>query len=342
MRRRAGWLCLPIVLLAVPAAAQRWSVTDPGQGPVTLDSDDTGASELSGLTWTGGVRYYAVSDRVPAALYPLRIEIDPRTGTIRSAALEPGMALRGSEDLEGIAVEPAGGSVLVSDEVGAAIRRYRAADSSLLGSIAVPPVFASARKNEGLESLSLSPDGRVLWTANEEALRVDGPTATFTTGTLIRIQRLDLDRDGVSSTPVSRLPPPVSQWAYLTDPIPGDTMRRGRDIEASGVSEMVALPDGGLLVLERAYGAAGTRSRLYEVDFSSGTDTAPLPSLTGSRITPVRKRLLWERTFPDANFEGAALGPTLEDGGRSLVLVSDNGHALRQALYALVLRERIH
>jgi hypothetical protein len=133
---------------------------------------------------------------------------------------------------------------------------------------------------------------------------------------------------------------PISQWAYLTDPIPGDTLRPGRDVEASGVSELVALPDGALLVLERAYGAVGTRSRLYEVDFSGATDTTALPGLAGAPVAPVRKTLLWERVFPDANFEGAALGPGLDSGARSLVLISDNGHALRQVLYALVLRRR--
>jgi len=98
-----------------------------------------------------------------------------------------------------------------------------------------------------------------------------------------------------------------------------------------------ALPGGALLVLERAYGAGGLRNRLYEVDFAGATDVAALPSLVGATYQPVRKRLLWERQFPDTNYEGAALGPPLSDGGYSLILISDDGHGQRQTLYALVL-----
>ena len=46
--------------------------------------------------------------------------------------------------------------------------------------------------------------------------------------------------------------------------------------------------------------------------------------------------------FPDINYEGAALGPRLADGGYSLLLLSDDGHNQRQALYALVLKPKHH
>lgn len=41
------------------------------------------------------------------------------------------------------------------------------------------------------------------------------------------------------------------------------------------------------------------------------------------------------RASNDDNFEGLALGPTLANGDRSLLLVSDDGAGFDQSLYAL-------
>ena len=65
-----------------------------------------------------------------------------------------------------------------------------------------------------------------------------------------------------------------------------------------------------------------------------------MPSLAAADIVPARKQLLWQRTSLRDNFEGLAIGPPLADGARSLMLVSDDGHALAQALYPLTLRAR--
>lgn len=289
-----------VTLLAVGAAgsAPRWTISDPGQGPVLLASGGTGARELSGISWAGGSRYYAVSDKLPMA-FPLSIEIDSHTGTIRRAAVQPGISLAGSRDLEGVVYDPERQTLLVSDEVGPAIREYGAADGALVRTIAVPRVYANIRKNLSLESLSMDPDQRTLWTANEETLGCDGPASTLTAGSVVRLQRFD------------RSYQPNGQWAYVTDPTPDGVLP-----PSSGVSDLVALPNGGLLVLERAYGLAGLRMRLYEVDFSAATDVAALPTLARAHYTPVRKMLLWQRTFADANFEGAALGPGLDGGAQ--------------------------
>jgi len=104
------------------------------------------------------------------------------------------------------------------------------------------------------------------------------------------------------------------------------------------VSDLVALPGGALIVLERAFGVIGFRIRLYEVDFSGATDVSTMESLKDAHYAPVGKRLLWERVFPDYDFEGTALGPLLADGSHSLILISDNGHGFRQGLYALRLK----
>jgi hypothetical protein len=302
-----------------------WSITDPGQGPVSLPKGDTGARELSGITWAEGTRYYAVSDKL-GKLFPLSIDIDRQSGTIARAAIEPELGLPGSTDLEGIAYDAEHGLVLVSDESGPAIREYRVDGGRLVRTIAVPRVYQSARKNLSLESLSLAPDRGALWTTSEEALASDGPLSSFAAGSVVRLQRFD------------RTYRPQGQWAYVTDPAVGDMLKPGRDIESSGVSDLVALPGGGLIALERAYGSQGLRIRLYGIDFTGATEVGAVASLEGATYTPVHKTLLWQRVFPNINYEGAALGPSLTGGGHSLVLISDDGHHQRQALYPLVVR----
>jgi hypothetical protein len=308
-------------LLAIAAAAPtRWSIDDPGQGPLALPAGGSGARQLSGITWAEGTRFYAVSDKL-AKLYPLSIAIDPQSGAITHAAIEPGVPLPGSTDAEGIAYDPAEGTVWISDEFGPAIREYRL-NGSIVRRLSLPPVYLSARKNLALESLALDAE-HALWTANEETLTVDGERSSPAAGSTVRLQRFD------------RQYQPAGQWAYVTDPTSGDFAWRSGD---SGVSDLVALPGGALVALERAFGPDGLRIRLYEIDRTGATDISSLSSLAHARFTPVHKRLLWERRFHDLNFEGAALGPELANGARSLVLVSDDGHHLRQSLYALTLR----
>jgi hypothetical protein len=209
--------------------------------------------------------------------------------------------------------------VWVSDEHGPAIREHRIADGAPVAEIALPAIFSRARLNLSLESLALQEDG-ALWTANEEALRPDGHPASESAGTLVRLQRFA--PDGEAS----------GQWAYRTDPFPGKPLV---GLESSGVVELVALPEGGLLALERAFSNRGFRSRIYEVRLEQATETSALPSLTAADLRPVGKRLLWERSGLPLNFEGAALGPGLADGWRSLLLVSDDGGLTEPHLYPL-------
>ena len=316
----------------LPRCAFGLEVTDPGQGPVTLPAGSAGARELSGVTWAGGERYLAVSDK-DAALYRLSVQLDHRAGTVLGAEVTGRVALGQGTDLEAVARAP-DGSVYVSDEVGPAIRRYDAETGAARGVVRPPRVYANARRNLSLESLALSPDARTLWTANEEALKGDGATnrGADGQGTLVRLQRLRGDGRGGWR--------PDGQWAYRVD---GVAPFFGR--APSGLVDLAVLPDGTLLALERAAGIVGMgsempsaqvgfRSRLYAVDLQGAADTSHLASLPPS-VAAVRKTLLWEATFPGLNFEGMALGPPLAGGERSLLLLADDGNGLGQGLYAL-------
>lgn len=305
-------------------AAQQWLIMDPpGQNEVVLSSGATGAAELSGITWAGGNQFYVVGDNA-SVVYPLTISFDAASGAIATASLQSGTVLAMGSDLEGLAYNPASSSVYVGDESGPAVREHALVDGSLLQTVTVPSVFSAVRSNLSLESLSREPGGAALWTANEEALSVDGPVSSFSAGTTVRLQKLDATLN------------PSGQWAYVTDSIAGDIFAPGRDVEVSGVSDLLALPGGQLLVFERELGVGLFRHRIYEVDFSAATDVSALPDLSSASYTPVSKLLLWER-LGAVNFEGISLGPTSTNEVQSLVLVSDDGGGLSQSLYALTL-----
>jgi len=317
-----GWAAMAAaLLLASPAAAQHWAIDDPGQGPVTLPRGAAGANELSGITWAGGDRWAAVSDG-DGRLYWLRIALNPADGRITSATVEGAVALPKSTDLEGVVLLPGGKSVVVTDEVGPFIREYSLPDGQLLRAAEIPPVFATQRLNLSVEALTHDESGQ-FWTANEEALKADGPTSTAEKGTIVRLLRLDRDLR------------PTGEWAYLTDPVAGAQVLSDR---GTGLSDLAALPDGRLIALERSFGTEGLRIRLYEVDLAGATEVSKLLTLADGDVVTAQKHLLWQYASLHDNFEGIGIGPELANGSRSVVLVSDDGHALLQQLYPLRLR----
>jgi hypothetical protein len=261
-----------------------------------------GNAELSGITRQSGDRYLAVADS-GAQLVSLDVTVDATTGAITQVASPGSTTLSPGVDLEGVAWSASRGTVFVSDEVGAAIREYDPITGSSVGSVAVPAVFGNARNNLSLESLTLAPDESALWTANEAALTVDGPTATPSAGTWVRLQRFDASLNA------------DLQLAYLSEAFTG----------ILGVTDLLALPGGGLLALERTLGIPGFGASLFAIDASSASDVSGVADLSAGGFQAVTKQLLWSAVTGQENFEGIALGPTLARGERSLLLVSDGG-----------------
>ncbi len=338
MRRAAGIAAVAAALL-LAAVAPAISIVDPGQGPVALaDGAHTLPRELSGVTWVPGTsEYWAVSDDQPIIQH-LSVSIDPVTGTIADGTTIGSLALTRSDggplpasrDLEGIALSADGASVFVSDEGGIRIRQHALATGRTLAEIgpATDPalaVFANRRTNLGWESLGRAPDTGLLYTANEEALSVDGPNGSGATSTRVRLQALA--PSGVSA----------GQWGYT---VSGDIVPDTFANVNAGVSDLLALPGGQLLVLERsaglvAYPDLDFRDRIFLVDVTGATDVTGFATLKNGGYVPAAKTLLWEGLFSDDNFEGLALGPLLANGDRSLLLVSDDGAGFSQSLLAL-------
>lgn len=234
-------------------------------------------------------------------------------------------------DGEGIALSPSG-NLLVSSETEPSIREFSLA-GKLLGELPVPSLFLKGkdtgiRGNQGFESLTLAPDGRTLWTANERALQQDAPDEKERPSP-IRLLRYERQGDRFV---------PGAQLVYEVEPID----QPGKGFSVRGVAEILALPSGDLLALEREYvEGRGMRIQIFLASLAGATDVSKLDSLAGQSYTPVRKTLLYDFAragfLPD-NIEGLAFGPRLDDGSRTLVLISDNNFELFQQTQIVALR----
>ncbi|MDI1288526.1 MAG: esterase-like activity of phytase family protein [bacterium] len=269
---------------------------------------------LSGLSYAGADRWWACMDN-SNKLVELAVTFTPQ-GSMLTATIVRGFSLPTSADTEDIVV--AGSLAWLADE-SPLLRQVDLTTGALSRSMSLPAPFAQVRPNFGLESLTLAPKG-VYWTANEEALAVDGPLSTPSAGTLVRLVRLMSSGPDLMAT---------SQYAYLTAPMHGPNTSQAR----SGLSALVALPSGRVLSLERSFAfnlASLFQSRIYELDFAAATQVQGLASLVDPfpvpPVVPVSKRLLHQSFH--ANLEGLALGPALVDGGRQLLGIVDDGDPL--------------
>ena len=121
---------------------------------------------------------------------------------------------------------------------------------------------------------------------------------------------------------------PAEEFFYLTEP-------------DQGVTEVVALSEDKLLVLERGFvSGEGNTVRVFEVSLRGAKDVSDQGSLAATELEPVQKELLVDvagcpsagATTPGTqeenplldNYESLALGPRLSGGQRALLLQSDD------------------
>lgn len=270
---------------------------------------------LSGIAYLGEYpigtdHFVAVMDNSNKLVY-----IDVVTnwsGCVESAWYAGGLTLSESRDFEGIAM--LGGRLFLAEEGTPAVHEFDAATGQRLGTLATPSVFGSRRANFGFESLSAG-YAESLWTANEEALTVDGPVSTSSAGTVVRLLRYEPSGAGFV---------PAEQYAYRCDPLHGSAISGAR----SGLSDLVEFGIGGSLIgLERSFAFSLNgffRNRIYEMSFGSATNVASMPALFQQTDTPVQKSLLWSG-FLNGNMEGIAAGRWLGWGHVSLVGIFDDG-----------------
>jgi hypothetical protein len=283
-----------------------------------LPRGDPRSRELSGLAWDERRRkLWAVQDE-SSTIVALLPSADLRHWRFGETIT---VDARGPVDLEGIVLLDDG--FIVCSEEGP-----RIVEVDLRGrfrrEIALPRRLSNARSNKSLESLTASPSGRYLFTTTEAALTCDGDKASVNAGTRVRVFRID--RSGSFE----------SEHVYATDPAP-------YDVGDWGISDLAALSDDELLVLERGWAKGhGNTARIYRTRIdpracSTAFERLPEDSpalgkdlhcdlgLLACPGVPPPKQLQASPLLD--NYEGLTLGPRLPDGRGSLILVSDdNGH----------------
>lgn len=355
------------------AGAQNWKVVR--ENPQKAFPKTVAAGNYSGIAHLHDDIYAVVSDKSDSALYfNFRIQVNPKTGELEQVeslgftertdgTLNDGKFWQGQEkgfDHEAI-VKASDSTLVITSEGYCRLKEYP-----------VLPISADTAKisyqqnlwesrwlssdfypNYNFESLAFDSVRQYLWTISESTLRKDGQPATPQNGLAnqLRLMRLNWGKikenrnkeeysEEVSSKKASRY---MTAYAYQMDQ---PSTHKKADIYVMGVSELCALPDGQLLVLEREAFipkikiGAFCKCKLYQINPLNSEEFA-LKEKFSSDTPFLKKRLLAEwktglslskRSF--ANYEGMCLGPKLEDGSQVVILLSDS-----QDQYAGVLKD---
>ena len=303
------------------AGAANWSIVASNMAELDTSSVGFAVSEMSGVTYVGPSpvvgrhRFLTVQDDGTGVVtFDAAFDL---AGNLVSAEAVSELALPGNLDAEGIVA--VGDTLWVSEENSPGVRQFDRTTGVQLQNVTVPAVFTTnKRNNRGFESLAYDAASSTLWTGNEEALTVDGALATSSAGTTVRLLELSVSGDIVTAG---------QQFAYDVQPIHGLAFGPAR----SGLAELVSLPDGTLIGLERsaAFASPLILHRVYEVDFAGATDVsegALGAGLDGQTFASVGKELLWSGGINESeNMEGLTVGPRLPSGDWILLGVVDNG-----------------
>lgn len=250
------------------------------------------AGNYSGITALGNNRYAVVSDKSETeGFFILHIETDSAKGCITSLENE-GFQSSGlpNRDIEGICYRPTTNTVFISGEKDNEVYEYTLDGKRTGQRLEMPDIFKKAGHNYGLESLTYDRKRHLFYTTSERVLKGD---------TLLRIQSFS-----------DNLKPGFCYYYKPDEPISKKHFY--------GVSELCALEDGRLLVLERQIHVpklklgASTIIRIYE------TTPTDKPILEKRLVKEFRTRLsLTSRKF--ANYEGLC-----EIQGNRLLLIADS------------------
>lgn len=330
---------------------------------------DTPVGGLSALTYDRQRNLvYAISDDrsefAPARFYTLKLNLDaaqpkaPKIKQIEVAGVtfitdEAGQPYaKGGVDPEGIVLSPSGTLFISSEGVASKgiapfVREFDLKTGQWKRSLLIPDRYLPKSENGkqtqgvgdnlGFEALTLNMSGGStvaiepfrLFTATESALTQDASPQNPQQGaSRNRVLHYSLD-------PTYALL--LSEHLYEMEPPPAGA-------SFHGLTDMLAIDQGGHFIsIERSFGSNGFGIKLFQLATGSASDTTTIENFQGAipGVQPIRKKLLLDLNqlgVPLDNLEGIAFGPQLPDGGKSLLLISDNNFSDQQATLFFLFR----
>lgn len=307
--------------------------------PEVLEVKGTNVGGLSGIDYHEGT-YYLVSDH-PGNPRIYLAEIDISGEKIDTIRITDVIEVQNQQDslkeqhldMESILFQPQKGNFILSSEgnikenkdpmifeisgTGEFENSFSLPENLLASSIKKP------RNNGTLEGLAASYDGKGVWAAMELPLVTDGPKPKlYPTKSPVRITYFDKK----TGAPTKQFPYRLGKiakipWLYFA---------------VNGVTDLLEYAPDKFLIIERGYAAGhgqkGNTVRIFDVDASLATNTLDINNLGVSFNNPARKTLLydfkWAGNFLSQeiidNIEGITFGPTLSNGNKSFILISDN------------------
>lgn len=325
--------------------------------PTGLLYNNTEVGGLSGITYNPEQQvYYAISDD-PSNINKARfytLNIDLSSGSLSATGVSvisvtPLLTETGetfttdSLDPEGIAFYR--NSIFIASEgnfyqnIPAFIKEF-SLEGKPLRSLPIPEKFMAenGNKNQGLrsnlslESLTITPDQNYLFTATENSLIQDGDKASLDRGTPSRILRYNLQTNQ-----------PDREFLYLTDPLANSSFI-AEQYNRQGLVDLLAIDQQHLISLERSFSLGlGYTIKLFLVNLEPADNIQDVTSIkqVNSEIVPAEKTLLLNLNSLNIlidNIEGLTWGSPLPEGGRSLILISDNNFMSLQTTQIIALR----
>lgn len=302
--------------------------------PENVIIDSTVVGGLSGIDYYNGLYYLVCDDASNPRYYEATIEID--STVISNVKIEKVIRIKDTSkylDLESIRYNDKTKQVFLTSEghiFNGKSPLLISVDSIgiIENNIEIPKVFypnsiQKPRHNGTLEGLSKSYNDNGYWIAMELPLEVDGPEPQLTeTKSPVRITFIDALTHNA-----------INQFAYLLDPV---AKQPKGDFAVNGLTDILEYDKNKFFMIERSYSSGlGNQSntiKIFNIDATEATNTLKMNSLIEANYIPATKELLLDfENLRDKltdnsidNIEGISFGPTLPNGNKTLILVSDN------------------
>ena len=277
----------------------------------------------SGITYLGNNLYAIVDDKNNKTAFEIfEIMLNPENGKIDKITLHNKNIIVNQHspttqnDAEGITYCNTTKTIFICSESEQTIKEFTIEGKQTGRELSIPKLFSkeNIQKNRGFEALTYSTYDSLFWTVTESELITDKDNNQLN-GQKLRIQSFGLDLQ------------PMKQYAYLTDK--PTAKRKGKEY-AHGISS-------------NYYIGSYSKHKLFVISPTEQNECSLTESL--NKISPdifiQKKEICSFNTrlrigkINFANYEGMCLGPKLNDGRQTIILINDSQSRKGNKFYRL-------